>query len=57
MAVTALDKIACKMGKHKWKKAYVKDNKYEAYECEVCGIQKWHCDLTHIKPTEEIKRK
>ena len=40
--VDIISKINCKMGNHKWKKAYVKDNKYEAWECEVCGAKKYN---------------
>lgn len=42
MAGNIVDKINCKMGKHKWEKAYVKDNKYQAWECPICGARKYN---------------
>jgi hypothetical protein len=42
MGVSIVDKLNCKMGKHKWQKAYVRDNKYDAMECAVCGIKKYN---------------
>ena len=41
MGVSIVDKLNCKMGKHQWQKAYVRDNKYDAMECAVCGIKKY----------------
>jgi len=37
--------INCKMGKHKWIKIIVPDNKYEAWECEICGQRKVYLNL------------
>lgn len=51
-----LGKLGCALGKHKWVKAYVKDNKYNAWECEYCGAKKYHLDLSDTKQ-EVNKRK
>ena len=53
--MSVIDKINCKLGNHKWEKAYVKDNKYQAWECPYCGAKKYNADLTKIGKQEEKK--
>ena len=50
-----LGKLGCALGKHKWVKAYVKDNKYNAWECEYCGAKKYYMDLTDGAKKEKKK--
>jgi hypothetical protein len=52
-----LGKLGCALGKHKWVKAYVKDNKYNAWECEYCGAKKYHLDLSGDNKTNGDKKK
>jgi hypothetical protein len=37
--------INCKIGKHDWVRVPVPDNKYEAWECAVCGQRKVYLNL------------
>jgi hypothetical protein len=42
-------KINCARGNHVWKKAYVKDNKYDAWECIHCGEKKYSINFEKDK--------
>ena len=53
--MSAIDKINCKLGKHKWEKAYVKDNKYEAWVCPICGAKRYNVDMSKIGVKEDKK--
>ena len=44
-------KINCARGNHVWKKVYVKDNKYDAWECIHCGEKK--CSINFEKDKEK----
>ncbi len=50
--------INCLLGKHNWEKIYVKDNKYDAWECKNCGQKKYSLDLRteEEKKADEIKK-
>lgn len=53
----AIGKFNCAIGKHKWVKSYVRDNKYNAWECEYCGAKKYHLDLNGDNKTNGGKKK
>ncbi len=40
--MAGIKSIACKFGKHEWQKMPVPDNKYDMWQCTVCGQKKYN---------------
>lgn len=46
-------KINCARGNHVWKKTYVKDNKYDGWECIYCGATKYEINFDKDKEKDK----
>ena len=49
--------LACKLGKHDWKRVPVENNNLEMWVCSVCGEKKYHLDYAGgAKPAEPAEQ-